>query len=166
MWYVTPSDKLLELLNQKNDCSCLVFCNSIPSCDWSYHHLTKHGIDCLKFHGQVSPQVRRQTVSGCVLVHHCLVVCSNCDQNRQSTLKEFRDRRSGVMVCTDAVSRGLDLPEVDLIVNFDFPNSVKDYVHRCGRTGRISSRRKGTVVSFMAHRRDIAMALTLKQRLS
>jgi superfamily II DNA/RNA helicase len=70
------------------------------------------------------------------------------------------------MVCTDAVSRGLDLPEVDLIVNFDFPNSVKDYVHRCGRTGRISSRRKGTVVSFMAHRRDIAMALTLKQRLS
>ena len=41
-----------------------------------------------------------------------------------------------VMVATDVAARGLDVPNVGAVVNFDFPNGVEDYVHRIGRTGR------------------------------
>ena len=50
------------------------------------------------------------------------------------------------MVATDLASRGLDLPFVTHVVNFDFPRSVSDYLHRAGRTGRAG--RSGEVISF------------------
>ena len=51
-------------------------------------------------------------------------------------LQSFRDGRMPIMVATDVAARGLDIPNVAAVVNYDFPNGVEDYVHRIGRTGR------------------------------
>jgi len=57
-------------------------------------------------------------------------------QERDMVLAAFKDGRQPVMVATDVAARGLDVPNVGAVINFDFPNGVEDYVHRIGRTGR------------------------------
>ena len=65
---------------------------------------------------------------------------------RAAAYQDFKTGRVRVLVATDLAGRGLDVPEVDLIVNYDLPRSFKDYVHRSGRTARRS--RPGTCLSF------------------
>jgi superfamily II DNA/RNA helicase len=65
---------------------------------------------------------------------------------RKNELAKFKARRAKILVCTDLIARGLDFPFVYLVINFDFPKTVSDYLHRAGRTGRQG--RKGIVLSF------------------
>jgi ATP-dependent RNA helicase DDX47/RRP3 len=55
---------------------------------------------------------------------------------RLANLDKFTKKHSNILVCTDVGSRGLDLPKVDLVVNYDIPTSAKTYIHRVGRTAR------------------------------
>lgn len=55
---------------------------------------------------------------------------------RQRALKQFKDERVRVMVATDVAARGLDIPNVSHVINFDTPQTYEDYIHRIGRTGR------------------------------
>lgn len=55
---------------------------------------------------------------------------------REDALRSFRSGRTPIMVATDVAARGLDIPNVTHVINFDLPNDVDDYVHRIGRTGR------------------------------
>ncbi|MDB5177937.1 MAG: putative box helicase domain protein [Candidatus Saccharibacteria bacterium] len=55
---------------------------------------------------------------------------------RQRALKQFKDQRVRVMVATDVAARGLDIPNVSHVINFDTPQTYEDYIHRIGRTGR------------------------------
>jgi superfamily II DNA/RNA helicase len=55
---------------------------------------------------------------------------------RQSALKAFRDNHSQILVATDVAARGLDIPNVTHVINFEIPATYEDYVHRIGRTGR------------------------------
>lgn len=55
---------------------------------------------------------------------------------RQRALKQFKDERVRVLVATDVAARGLDIPNVSHVINFDTPQTYEDYVHRIGRTGR------------------------------
>lgn len=59
---------------------------------------------------------------------------------RQRALKQFKDNRVKVMVATDVAARGLDIPNVTHVINFDTPQTYEDYVHRIGRTGRGGAR--------------------------
>jgi len=68
-------------------------------------------------------------------------------QERLSVFQQFRSSSSGVLLCTDVAARGLDLPQVDWIVQYTPPLSVTDYVHRVGRTARIGA--KGSSVIFL-----------------
>merc|ERR1712194_248413 len=54
-------------------------------------------------------------------------------EEREWVLKEFKEGRNPILIATDVASRGLD---IKYVINYDFPNSIEDYVHRVGRTGR------------------------------
>lgn len=66
---------------------------------------------------------------------------------RKHSLTEFRKGRCGVIVATDVLARGIDIPEVDYVVNYDLPDMLEDYIHRIGRTGRAGT--SGFAVSFV-----------------
>jgi len=67
-------------------------------------------------------------------------------QDRDWTLEEFKSGKSPIMVATDVASRGLDVKDLTLVFNYDFPQAVEDYIHRIGRTGRAG--KKGTAITF------------------
>ncbi len=67
---------------------------------------------------------------------------------RQQVLAEFKDERWEVVVTTDLASRGLDIAQLPVVVNYDLPRSAVDYVHRIGRTGRAGQ--SGVAVSFVS----------------
>lgn len=57
-------------------------------------------------------------------------------QEREYALRSFKSGQTPILVATDVAARGLDIPHVAHVVNFDLPNDIDDYVHRIGRTGR------------------------------
>jgi ATP-dependent RNA helicase DDX5/DBP2 len=67
---------------------------------------------------------------------------------REATLRAFRSGESPILVATDVAARGLDIKDIRLVVNYDFPPSIEDYVHRIGRTGRAGQR--GLAVTLMS----------------
>lgn len=97
----------------------IVFCNTVQSARAAEHGLAESGVLCLSYHGDLN------------------------SADREANLKEYRRVGEGgdsegasVLVCTDIASRGLDVPEVDHVVMFDFPLNPIDYLHRAGRTAR------------------------------
>jgi len=68
-------------------------------------------------------------------------------REREEALKMFRNGECSVLVATDVAARGLDIPDVELVVQYDLPNNIDDYVHRIGRTGRAG--RKGTAMAMI-----------------
>jgi superfamily II DNA/RNA helicase len=66
---------------------------------------------------------------------------------RASALKAFRDNHSQILVATDVAARGLDIPNVSHVINYEIPATYEDYVHRIGRTGR--GNQVGTALTFV-----------------
>jgi superfamily II DNA/RNA helicase len=72
----------------------------------------------------------------------------NKNQNqRQRTLTMFKRNEISILLATDVASRGLDIPDVSHVINYDMPASYDDYIHRIGRTGRAN--KKGTALTFV-----------------
>ncbi|HSX14872.1 MAG TPA: DEAD/DEAH box helicase [Candidatus Saccharimonadales bacterium] len=67
---------------------------------------------------------------------------------RQRALQAFKDGRTSILVATDVAARGLDIPQVSHVINFDQPTTYEDYIHRIGRTGRAGHR--GHALTFVA----------------
>jgi superfamily II DNA/RNA helicase len=70
-------------------------------------------------------------------------------KDRTRMLNQLRDGRMRVLVATDVAARGIDVPGINLVVNYDAPRQAEDYVHRIGRTGRAG--RAGIAVTFLGH---------------
>jgi superfamily II DNA/RNA helicase len=68
-------------------------------------------------------------------------------QTRERVLSEFKSRKLNILVATDILSRGIDIEDIDLVVNFDVPNDSEDYIHRIGRTARAKS--DGVAITFV-----------------
>jgi ATP-dependent RNA helicase DDX21 len=76
---------------------------------------------------------------------------------REMVLKSFREGRCKVMIATDVAARGLDIPEVDLVIQCNPPKDTDSYIHRSGRTGRAG--RQGTCVCFYKHQEEGALRM-------
>ncbi|MFY9153040.1 MAG: DEAD/DEAH box helicase [Prolixibacteraceae bacterium] len=75
-------------------------------------------------------------------------ISSDLEQKeREDVLMRFRSRRTRVLVATDVLSRGIDIKDINLVINFDVPGSAEDYVHRIGRTARAD--KTGVAISFI-----------------
>ena len=104
----------------------LIFCNSVDSVRAVQYALNEAGTPALSYHGDLN------------------------SREREANLDSFRAGENQYMVCTDIAARGLDIPEIDHVVMFDFPLNPVDYLHRAGRCGRAG--RKGMVTSVVGKR--------------
>jgi ATP-dependent RNA helicase RhlE len=116
--YVLPisheakNDALIEILHREGAERVIVFVRGKHRADAVCRRLRKAGIECAPIHG-------------------------NRNQNqRASALRRFADGEVGVLVATDILARGIDIPNVSYVVNLDVPSDAEDYIHRIGRTGR------------------------------
>ena len=65
---------------------------------------------------------------------------SDLDQaQREQVLRDFKNRQLNILVATDILSRGIDIEDIDLVLNYDVPHDGEDYIHRIGRTARAES---------------------------
>lgn len=69
-------------------------------------------------------------------------------EKREQVLLDFKSRRLKILVATDILSRGIDIEDIDLVINFDVPHDGEDYIHRIGRTARAAT--KGTAYTFVS----------------
>lgn len=117
-------EKLLKLLEQEDFDKVLIFGETKYGVQRLADNLTKRGIPAGAIHGnKTQPQ-------------------------RQRTLNSFKKDEIRVLVATDVAARGLDIPNVSHVINFDQPQNYQDYVHRIGRTGRAGNR--GTALTFIS----------------
>ena len=122
------------------DDRALIFVDRQESADFLLDRLLKRGYVCLSIHGG-KDQVDRDQV-----------------------IKDFKDGNVPILTATSVAARGLDVKQLKLVVNYDCPNHMEDYVHRVGRTGRAGQR--GKAVTFITpeqgkYARDIVKALKL-----
>jgi ATP-dependent RNA helicase RhlE len=115
-------DVLIELLQDPNFVRTLVFTRTKHGADRVAKSLSKAGIEAHAIHGNKSQGARERALDG------------------------FRDGSAPVLVATDIAARGIDVPEITHVVNFDLPNIPESYVHRIGRTARAG--RDGIAISF------------------
>lgn len=105
-------NKLLFLLQDKKSDRVIIFCNMKRTCDTIEDFLCEKGFHAAAIHGDKT-QAARDTV-----------------------ISNFKSGRKSILIATDVASRGLDVENVKLVINYDFPKAVEDYVHRIGRTAR------------------------------
>ena len=76
---------------------------------------------------------------------------SDLDQkSREQYLQDFRNQKINILVATDVLSRGIDIDDIDLVINYDVPNDGEDYIHRIGRTARAA--RSGTAFTLVGEK--------------
>ena len=82
---------------------------------------------------------------------------------RTNSLHRFKAGAAKILIATDVASRGLDIPTVELVVNYDIPADADDFIHRVGRTARAG--RKGDAISIVAEK-DVDRILAIEERIN
>ena len=124
----TPLEKAevtLRLIRSQGYERVMVFCNTKHMCQRLCDDFQRAGLDCECLHGDI-----RQ-------------------QQREKTMQRYRSGKLPVLIATDVASRGIDVDDVDCVINFDVPEENEYYVHRIGRTGR--AKRKGIAWSIIGN---------------
>ncbi|ORY66368.1 uncharacterized protein BCR38DRAFT_430014 [Pseudomassariella vexata] len=121
--FIRLLELLGELYDKDEDARSLIFVERQEKADDLLKELMRKGYPCMSIHG-------------------------GKDQiDRDSTIEDFKNGVVPIMIATSVAARGLDVKQLKLVVNYDAPNHLEDYVHRAGRTGRAGN--KGTAVSFV-----------------
>ncbi|MBY4598720.1 DEAD/DEAH box helicase [bacterium BD-1] len=116
-------DLLIEILSKRYQDQILVFGRTKHGCNRLAEQIEKAGINAVAIHGNKS------------------------QSQRLKALRDFKSGQARVLVATDVAARGLDIPLLPLVINFDLPMVAEDYVHRIGRTGRAGA--SGEAVSLV-----------------
>ena len=127
----TPEEKRATLRrlvrSAENFKNAIIFCNRKRDVQVVYRSLEKHGFSVGALHGDLDQRAR------------------------MAALDAFRNDQVQLLVCSDVAARGLDIPDVSHVINYDPPHHAEDYVHRIGRTGRAG---KSGVALTIATRAD------------
>lgn len=121
-----------RLLAKKTEGGTILFTNTREQCDKLAKELTDKGLPVSVYRGEMDKNERRQN------------------------LKNFANGTVKLLVATDLAGRGLDLPNVDRVINFHLPKQMDNYLHRAGRTARAG--RKGTVINLVTERDEPLIA--------
>lgn len=124
----TPLEKAevtLRLMKTQGYERVMIFCNTKHMCQRLCDEYQRAGLDCDCLHGDI-----RQS-------------------QREKTMQRFRSGKLPVLIATDVASRGIDVDDVDCVINYDIPEENEYYVHRIGRTGR--AKRKGIAWSLVSN---------------
>ncbi|MDD6200832.1 MAG: DEAD/DEAH box helicase [Firmicutes bacterium] len=125
---VSPLEKAettLRLIRSQGFGRVMIFCNTKHMCQRLCDEFQLAGLDCECIHGDI-----RQS-------------------QREKTMQRYRDGKLPVLIATDVASRGIDVDDVECVINFDVPEENEYYVHRIGRTGR--AKRKGVAYSVIGN---------------
>ncbi len=125
---VTPLQKAettLRLIRSQGFERAMIFCNTKHMCQRLCDDFQRAGMDCECIHGDI-----RQS-------------------QREKTMQRYRDGKLAILIATDVASRGIDVDDVDCVINYDVPEENEYYVHRIGRTGR--AKRKGSAYSIIGN---------------
>ncbi|CAK8678104.1 unnamed protein product [Clavelina lepadiformis] len=139
---VRPSEKLGELVkviesNQKKQ--TLVFCNTKASVGKVYQACQENAIPATLIDGSIIAKKRSLTV------------------------EDLKNGKESLLITTDLTSRGLDTQKVEHVINFEIPNNVSDYIHRCGRVGRIGQQHAGLVTNLVSKKWEIATVMKIEE---
>jgi superfamily II DNA/RNA helicase len=103
--------------------SCVIFCNTRRKVDWLAQEMQKANFVVSSTHGSLDGAERKRV------------------------LTDFRNGNSRVLITTDLLARGIDVQHVSIVINFDLPSNLENYLHRIGRSGRFG--RKGLAINFV-----------------
>ncbi len=126
-----------HLLKEHTPRTVLVFCSTKVGVKDLTKHLKQQGFRTAEIHSDLQQAQREQV------------------------LLDFRNRKLNVLVATDLLSRGIDVEDIDWVINFDIPSDAEDYVHRIGRTARAEN--TGTAISIIGEKDRQAFARIEKQ---
>ena len=124
----TPLEKaetVLRLMRSQGFERVMIFCNTKHMCQRLSDEFQRAGVDCDCLHGDI-----RQS-------------------QREKTMQRYRAGKLPVLIATDVASRGIDVDDVDCVINYDIPEENEYYIHRIGRTGR--AKRKGIAWSIVSN---------------
>lgn len=116
-------DTLCDLYDSLTVTQAVIFCNTRAKVDWLTEKMTSANFTVSSMHGEMK------------------------QQERDEIMKAFRDGESRVLITTDIWSRGIDVSQVSLVINYDLPENREKYIHRIGRSGRYG--RKGVAINFV-----------------
>ena len=119
------AETTLRLIKSQGFERIMIFCNTKHMCQRLCDEFQRAGLDCECIHGDI-----RQS-------------------QREKTMQRYRDGKLAVLIATDVASRGIDVDDVDCVINYDVPEENEYYVHRIGRTGR--AKRKGSAYSIIGN---------------
>ncbi|KAM0681303.1 RNA helicase [Glugoides intestinalis] len=129
-------DALKDLFSYLTIAQCIIFVATRVSANFVSNHLKQDGFSISTIHGELKPEVR------------------------DAVFQDFLKASTKVLVATNVFSRGMDIPQVNLIINYDIPNFAtgedqQTYIHRIGRSGRFN--RSGFVIDFVSSKEDLAL---------
>ena len=116
---------LRELLKTNKWKLVLVFISTKRAADNIAQKFRKYGYEAESFHGNLE------------------------QEERKYTLEDFKNKKINILFATDIAARGLDINDIDCVINYDLPRSPADYIHRIGRTARAG--KSGNAISFITH---------------
>ena len=125
---VSPLEKAettLRLIRTQGYERVIIFCNTKYMCQRLCDDFQRAGLDCECIHGDIK------------------------QSQREKTMQRYRAGKLAVLIATDVASRGIDVDDVECVINYDIPEENEYYVHRIGRTGR--ARRKGSAYSIIGN---------------
>jgi len=129
-------DTLCDLYDTLNITQCVIFCNSRRKVDWLTDKLRSRDFTVSSTHGDLT------------------------SQEREVILSQFRTGSSRILITTDLLARGIDVQQVSLVINYDLPRNLENYLHRIGRSGRFG--RKGVAINFVT-KDDVRLLREIEQ---